>query len=132
MCAVVEDDITREVEEAVRTQVGAKVRGVRRVRVRFVPKETTTTEFDEFIPGDVSPKSSPEPEEDEHNCEKLDPKGVNTRIMRSANPCYKFDMYNCPAFYFTIIALNEGGSVNTKCMSEYQRGNSLLFPSLSS
>jgi hypothetical protein len=59
------------------------------------------------------------PEEDERNCEKLDPKGVNTRIMRSANPCYKFDMSNCPAFYFTIIALNEGGSVNTKCISEF-------------
>ncbi|KAK3942391.1 putative xylulose kinase [Diplogelasinospora grovesii] len=44
----------RGVEDAVRTQVGAKVRGVRRVRVRFVPKELAATEkpFDEFIPGD--------------------------------------------------------------------------------
>ena len=58
----------REVEDAVRTQVGAKVRGVRRVRIRFVPKEIdNAAEFDEFIPGDVSPKSSPEPEEDENN-----------------------------------------------------------------
>jgi divalent metal cation (Fe/Co/Zn/Cd) transporter len=57
----------REVEDAVRTQVGAKVRGVRRVRVRFVPKEEEDdSKFDEFIPGDVSPKSSPEPEADEH------------------------------------------------------------------
>jgi divalent metal cation (Fe/Co/Zn/Cd) transporter len=58
----------REVEDAVRTQVGAKVRGVRRVRVRFVAKEEAPAEhFDEFIPGDVSPKTSPEPEDDEHN-----------------------------------------------------------------
>lgn len=60
----------REVESAVRTQIGSKVRGVRKVRVRFVPKDTAsaTTKFDEFIPGSVSPQSSPEPEE-EHNHE---------------------------------------------------------------
>lgn len=57
----------REVEDAVRTQVGAKVRGARKVRIRFVPKEETSKikKFDEFIPGDVSPKTSPEPEEEE-------------------------------------------------------------------
>ncbi|KAM7195737.1 putative xylulose kinase [Rhypophila sp. PSN 637] len=49
------------VEEAIRAQVGNKVRGVRRVRVRFVPKDLEVV-GDEFIPGDVSPKSSPEPE----------------------------------------------------------------------
>lgn len=59
----------REVENAVRTQVGSKVRGVRKVRVRFVPKETANIpKFDEFISGSVSPQSSPEPEE-EHNHE---------------------------------------------------------------
>jgi divalent metal cation (Fe/Co/Zn/Cd) transporter len=61
----------RGVEDAVRTLVGSKVRGVRRVRVRFVPKEVPVApQFDEFIPGDVSPKSSPEPEDDhdhDHN-----------------------------------------------------------------
>jgi divalent metal cation (Fe/Co/Zn/Cd) transporter len=58
----------RGVEEAVRTRLGAKVRGVRRVRVRFVPKDTDVADpFDEFIPGDVSPKSSPEPEGEEHD-----------------------------------------------------------------
>lgn len=67
----------REVEEAVRTKVGAKVRGVRRVRVRFVPKESEAAAgFDEFIPGDVSPRSSPEPEHDDeshgHNHGKKD------------------------------------------------------------
>jgi len=60
----------RGVEEAVRAQVGAKVRGVRRVRVRFVPKDLEVKgdqHFDEFIPGDVSPRSSPEPESEEEN-----------------------------------------------------------------
>jgi len=60
----------REVEEAVREMVGSKVRGVRRVKVRFVPKEdAASTLFDEFISGDVSPRASPEPEEehDEHD-----------------------------------------------------------------
>ena len=43
------DDLT-EVENAVRTQVGAKVRGVRRVRVRFVTKEgPVNPKFDEFV-----------------------------------------------------------------------------------
>ena len=56
----------RGVEDAVRTRVGGKVRGVRRVRVRFVPKEVVQAKFDEYIPGDVSPKTSPEPE-DENN-----------------------------------------------------------------
>ncbi|AEO69511.1 c5c05e6a-bcf7-48cb-8031-ca096142de8a [Thermothielavioides terrestris] len=58
----------RGVEEAVRTRVGAKVRGVRRVRVRFVPSTAAAAaapdRFDEFIPADVSPRSSPEPEEE--------------------------------------------------------------------
>lgn len=56
----------RAVEEAVRTRVGAKVRGVRRVRVRFLPRTAPVPDqFDEFIPGDVSPRSSPEPEPEE-------------------------------------------------------------------
>jgi divalent metal cation (Fe/Co/Zn/Cd) transporter len=58
----------RGVEDSVRTRLGNKVRGVRRVRVRFVPKETKDVQqYDEFIPGDVSPKSSPEPEGEEHD-----------------------------------------------------------------
>ncbi|KAJ3569718.1 hypothetical protein NPX13_g5987 [Xylaria arbuscula] len=55
-------------EDTIRTRVGGKVRGVRKVRVRFVPKEAAITpNFDEFIAGDVSPRSSPEPEADDHN-----------------------------------------------------------------
>ncbi len=55
---------TRPVEGLVRERVGAKVRGVRRVRVKFVSKSEQTPDFaDEFIGPDVSPRSSPEPEE---------------------------------------------------------------------
>ncbi|KAL1837482.1 hypothetical protein VTJ49DRAFT_3743 [Mycothermus thermophilus] len=56
-------ELVRRVEEAARARVGAKVRGVRRLRVRFVPK--TADELDEFVPGDLSQRSSPEPEEEE-------------------------------------------------------------------
>lgn len=59
---------TKDAEDQIRARVGSKVRGTRRVRVRFVPKEAAIApKFDEFIPGDVSPKSSPEPEEDDHS-----------------------------------------------------------------
>jgi divalent metal cation (Fe/Co/Zn/Cd) transporter len=59
----------REVEERVREMVGSRVRGVRRVKVRFVPKDNFEISlFDEFIPGDISPRASPEPEEhDDHD-----------------------------------------------------------------
>jgi len=57
----------RGVEDAVRTRVGGKVRGVRRIRVRFVPKESApSNSFDEFIPGDVSQRSTPEVEDHDH------------------------------------------------------------------
>lgn len=68
----------RGVEEALRNQVGSKVRGVRRVRVRFLPKDAvgSAPKFDEFIPGDVSPKTSPEPEDEhEHNHDHGDDHG---------------------------------------------------------
>ena len=56
---------TRLIEDAVRERVGAKVRGVRRVRIRFVAKSEDTPDFaDEFIGTDVSPRSSPEPEDE--------------------------------------------------------------------
>jgi divalent metal cation (Fe/Co/Zn/Cd) transporter len=62
-------DQTRGVEELVRERVGAKVRGVKKVRVRFVSIESDQADYlDEFIPGDVSAKSSPGSEE-EHDHE---------------------------------------------------------------
>ena len=60
-------DQTREIEEAVRERAGSKVRGVRRVKVRFTSLEKDLGDFtDEFIGVDISPRSSPEPE-DEHD-----------------------------------------------------------------
>lgn len=58
------------IEDAVRQRCGAKVRGVRRVRVKFVQLEETNTSLaSDFIAADVSPRSSPEPEDEneEHN-----------------------------------------------------------------
>jgi divalent metal cation (Fe/Co/Zn/Cd) transporter len=59
---------SRRVEETLREAVGSRVRGVRRVKVRFVPDELKEVDFrEEFIPGDVCPRGSPEPEEPELN-----------------------------------------------------------------
>ncbi|KAI1393528.1 cation efflux family-domain-containing protein [Hypoxylon trugodes] len=59
-----------DLERHLRERIGSKVRGIRRVQIRFLPKEVVAPKFDTFIPGDVSPRSSPEPEEehdeDEH------------------------------------------------------------------
>lgn len=64
----------RKVEDAVRTQIGAKVRGVRKVRVRFVPLDAAadTTRFDEFIPGTVDAQSDPESEAEDNDHEHDD------------------------------------------------------------
>ena len=56
---------TRLIEDVVRERVGSQVRGVRRVKTRFMPAEDKETDFaDEFIGADVSPRSSPEPEDE--------------------------------------------------------------------
>lgn len=58
-------DQLQPIEEAVRHRVGSKVRGVRRLRVRFVAKEREETDFvDEFIGADMSPRTSLEPEDE--------------------------------------------------------------------
>ena len=58
---------TRPIEDAVRERIGAKVRGIRRVKVKFVAQSDKAHDFaDEFIAADVSPRSSPEPEERDH------------------------------------------------------------------
>src|ERR1700761_4579794 len=54
---------TRAVEDAVRVRIGEKVRGARRVRVRFVPIDSGEDFVEEFISPSVSARSSPEPEE---------------------------------------------------------------------
>jgi divalent metal cation (Fe/Co/Zn/Cd) transporter len=54
---------TRGVEDLVREKVGAKVRGVKRVRVRFVANDSDQPDFlDEFIRSNESGNSSPEAE----------------------------------------------------------------------
>lgn len=64
---------SRQIEEIVRKGVGSHVRGVRRVKVRFVPQEEKETDFtEEFIPPEVNPQGSPQAEtetnhHDHHN-----------------------------------------------------------------
>ncbi|KAL5356662.1 cation efflux family-domain-containing protein [Aspergillus floccosus] len=54
---------SREIEEAVRAAIGGKVRGVKRVKVRFIPLEQEELTFsEEFIPAEVTSRASPEPE----------------------------------------------------------------------
>ncbi len=57
----------REVEEAVRTQVERRSGSEARPRPLRGKGARHRAKFDEFIPGDVSPKSSPEPREEGHN-----------------------------------------------------------------
>ena len=59
-------DRMRKLEDAIRGQVGSKVRGVKRVKVRSVPKTMPEKDYwDEFIRPEVMPQSSPEPESDQ-------------------------------------------------------------------
>ncbi|OJD21812.1 hypothetical protein ACJ73_06845 [Blastomyces percursus] len=59
---------TRVAEEAIRQRVGSRVRGVKRLKVRFTPDTEQDVSFlEEFIVRDVSPRSSPEPEAEEPN-----------------------------------------------------------------
>ncbi len=56
---------TRMIEDVVRERVGSQIRGVRRVKTKFMPIEDRETDFaDEFIGADVSPRSSTEPEDE--------------------------------------------------------------------
>jgi len=58
---------TRVVENLVRERVGANVRGVKKVRVRFVVNSAQDPDFlDEFIPGDVA-EAAPPASQTEHN-----------------------------------------------------------------
>lgn len=58
----------RHTEDLVRERIGSTVRGVRRVKVRFVPGTNQQPNFaDEFIGADVNPESEPEKEAKEAN-----------------------------------------------------------------
>ena len=82
---------TRAIEDAVREGAGAKVRGVRRVKVRFVPSGNNDLDFsDEFIGADVSPRSSPEPEDEhDHEGENHHHKHGHQKPFRTANGAKK-------------------------------------------
>lgn len=57
-----------EVEKVIRESVGSKVRGARRVKVRFVASTEETANFaDEFVDPDASIRSSPKPETEENH-----------------------------------------------------------------
>lgn len=79
---------TRGVEDLVRERVGAKVRGVKRVRVRFVSKGSETSDYlDEFI--NVSALSTPASEADhdhehdhDHSHHDHDHKGANGDVRK--------------------------------------------------
>lgn len=63
----------REVEDIIRNRVGAKVRGVRRVRVRFAAKETPIhPRYDDFIPGSMNPTPEEQEELLRENGDKAD------------------------------------------------------------
>ncbi|KAI9374488.1 cation efflux family-domain-containing protein [Aspergillus egyptiacus] len=55
---------SREIEERVRATVGSSLRGVKRVKVRFIPLEQENLDFsEEFIAPDVISQANPEPED---------------------------------------------------------------------
>ncbi|KAL4740029.1 cation efflux family-domain-containing protein [Aspergillus similis] len=55
---------SREIEEKVRSTVGSSLRGVKRVKIRFIPLEQENLDFsEEFIPPDVSSQANMEPED---------------------------------------------------------------------
>ncbi|KAL5117712.1 mitochondrial metal transporter [Pleosporales sp. CAS-2024a] len=64
---------TRRVEDLVRERVGAKVRGVKKVRVRFVNHTAEEPDFlDEFIPGGVDAAEAPEAHDHDHGLHHSD------------------------------------------------------------
>ncbi|EEP77040.1 conserved hypothetical protein [Uncinocarpus reesii 1704] len=76
---------TRHIEELVRGRVGSRVRGIKRLKMRFTPNtEREITFAEEFIAADISPRSSPEPEMEDNVAEaatgtKLEVDGVRKR-----------------------------------------------------
>lgn len=73
-------DRIRQAEDTVRERVGSRVRGVKRVKIRFMSLEGPAADFKgEFIPPDVSPRSSPEPEASE-------PDGVENSTGSDSKP----------------------------------------------
>ena len=61
----------REVENGVRERIGSHIRGAKRVRVRFISRDSAPGhEFDEFVSGEMSPEmAESEAEEEAHEDE---------------------------------------------------------------
>lgn len=57
----------QELEGKLRDAIGARVRGAKRVRVRFISNDSQPELLDEFISPNVSARSTPEPEEHDHH-----------------------------------------------------------------
>ncbi|QVM13482.1 hypothetical protein D8B26_008089 [Coccidioides posadasii str. Silveira] len=78
---------TRHIEELVRQRVGARVKSVKRLKIRFTPNNQKEVTFaEEFIAPDISPRSSPEPEIEHSGAEtainsnpKLQQNGIRKR-----------------------------------------------------
>ncbi|KAF2751783.1 hypothetical protein M011DRAFT_491322 [Sporormia fimetaria CBS 119925] len=79
-------DQTRRVEDVVRERVGAKVRGVKRVRVRFVSKRSDRHDYlDEFVGGDFRARPTVEEEEHDHDhSHKEEPKHSHAKEEQDA------------------------------------------------
>ncbi|KAJ8604948.1 hypothetical protein MRB53_041624 [Persea americana] len=57
---------TRSLEDKIRIGIGERVSRVKRVKLRFVPLDASEPDFtDEFVPPGISPRSSPEPEDED-------------------------------------------------------------------
>jgi divalent metal cation (Fe/Co/Zn/Cd) transporter len=74
---------TRGVEDLVRENVGAKVRGVKKVRVRFVANTSNQPDFlDEFIRPNETGNSTPEPEAEHKHDHDHDHKDEQGNLRR--------------------------------------------------
>lgn len=77
-------DQLQPIEDAVRERVGSKVRGVRKLRVRFIAKEGEEAHFaDEFIGAEMSPRSSPEPEDENDTKHETEPSTTNGSLKKT-------------------------------------------------
>lgn len=73
-------DQVRKIEQVIRERVGSRVRGVKRLKVRFFPSTEKDVDFGaEFIVRDTSPQSSPEPEIESNGNNGSSSTGIHAR-----------------------------------------------------
>lgn len=76
-------DKLRKTEEVVRSRVGSRVKGVRKLRIKFVTKEQQRVDFsDDFIPLDVNLQTKLEPDSEEEPNLHGDKKAADLRQRR--------------------------------------------------